>query len=40
MVRKFPELDHSAIKCNVNGVFLLKETQRANAEKIKITEIF
>ena len=30
MVRKFPELDQSVIKCNDNGVFMLKETQRAN----------
>ena len=40
MVRKLPALDRSVINCNDNGVFLLKETQRANAEKIKITEIF
>jgi len=25
MVRKFPELDQSVIKCSDNGVFLLKK---------------
>jgi len=35
MVRKLPALDRSVINCNDNGVFLLKETQRANVKTSK-----